>query len=145
MDISGWAADPKTLADFLDEPNLCHIATVDDEGRPHVVPSWHWWDGTSFWIGAQAHDRKVAHIRARGHAGVEVDADLRRKRGLMSTGRARVIDGPEGLAEYVRITAEQVKRYQPNRPPLETAQRYSKAGEPVVIEVTPDRMISWGR
>jgi nitroimidazol reductase NimA-like FMN-containing flavoprotein (pyridoxamine 5'-phosphate oxidase superfamily) len=145
VNISGWAADSVALADFLNEPNLCRIATIDDEGRPHVVPAWHWWDGTSFWVGAQARDHKVAHVRARGIAGIEVDADLRRKRGIYSTGTARIIDGDEGRREYVRITAAQVKRYQPNRPPQETAERYSKAGQPVVIQVTPDRMISWGR
>lgn len=145
MDTSGWAADPNLLADFLAEPNLCRVATIDDEGRPHVVPAWHWWDGTSFWIGAQARDRKVAHIRARHSAGIEVDSDLRRKRGIFCTGEARVIDGADGRHEYVRITAEQIKRYQPDRPPLETAERYARAGEPVVIQVTPDRMISWGR
>ena len=145
MDISGWATDADKLAEFLAEPNLCRIATIDEEGRPHVVPAWHWWDGTTFWIGAQAHDRKVAHVRTQRSAGIEVDGDLRRKRGVFCTGAARVIDGAEGLREYVRITAEQVKRYQPDKPPHETAERYSKAGQPVVITVTPDRLISWGR
>lgn len=145
MDITGWAADPNALTDFLEEPNLCRVATIDDLGRPHVVPAWHWWDGASFWVGAQSHDHKVAQVRARGTAGIEVDADLRRKRGIFCTGTARVIDGADGRREYIRITTEQVKRYQPGRPPHETAERYAKAGEPVVIQVIPDRMISWGR
>ncbi len=81
----------------------------------------------------------------RGTAGLEVDADLRRKRGIFCTGTARLIDGPAGRTEYVRITAEQVRRYQPDKPPRETAERYSRDGVPVVIQLTPDRMISWGR
>ena len=145
MDISGWAAGADNLRDFLDEPNLCRVATIDPAGRPHVVPAWHWWDGTTFWIGAQAGDAKVAHIRRSGQAGIEVDADTRRKRGIFATGSARVIDGPDGRREYVRITSEQIRRYQPDRPPHETAEKYSRSGEPVVIAVTPDRMISWGR
>ncbi len=145
MDIDGWATDATALADFLAEPNLCRIATIDDEGRPQVTPAWHWWDGTSFWIGAQARDRKVAHLRERPLAGVEVDGDIRRRRGIYCTGQARLIDGAEGYREYIRITAEQVQRYQPDRPPHETAERYANKGEPVVIQVTPDRLISWGR
>ena len=117
MDVSGWASDREPLDSFLEEPNLARIATIDEEGQPHVVPVWHWWDGTSFWIGAQADDRKVRNIRARGTAGLEVDADLRRKRGIFCTGAARLIDGPAGRTEYVRITAEQVRRYQPDKPP----------------------------
>ena len=45
-----------------------------------------------------------------------------------STGAARLIEGAEGLREYIRITAEQVRRYQPDRPPRETAERYGRIG-----------------
>jgi nitroimidazol reductase NimA-like FMN-containing flavoprotein (pyridoxamine 5'-phosphate oxidase superfamily) len=145
VNVTGWAADLDALAGFLEEPNLCRVATIDDEGLPHVVPAWHWWDGTSFWVGGQAADQKVAHIRRSGSAGIEVDGDIRRKRGIYCTGAARLIEGPDGRREYIRITAEQVRRYQPGRPPHETAEKYGKAGQPVVIVVTPDRMISWGR
>jgi nitroimidazol reductase NimA-like FMN-containing flavoprotein (pyridoxamine 5'-phosphate oxidase superfamily) len=145
VDITGWAAEANALSEFLDEPNLCRVATIDEEGRPHVVPAWFWWDGSSFWVGAQARDRKVAHVRATAAAGIEIDADIRRKRGLYATGRASLVEGADGRREYIRITAEQVRRYQPGRPPLETARRYGKAGEPVVIEIVPERMISWGR
>ena len=69
MDASGWAADPKALNEFLAEPNLARMATVDEDGEPHVVPAWYWWDGESFWIGAQATDQKVANARRRGRAG----------------------------------------------------------------------------
>jgi len=109
------------------------------------VPAWFWWDGRSFFIGAQADDRKVAHVRRTGRAGVEVDGDIRRKRGIFALGGAWVIDGEDGRREYVRITTEQVRRYRPDRPPHETAERYGASGRPVVIVVTPDRIISWGR
>ena len=95
-------------------------------------------------IDAQAGDRKLptfVHPVGRG----EVDSDLRRKRGVDSTGRARLIEDADGRREYVRITAEQVKRYQPNRPPLETAERYARTGQPVVDPGHADRLISWGR
>lgn len=143
--VSGWARDLDMLNDFLAEPNLCRIATLDASGEPHVVPAWFWWDGARFWIGAQAHDRKVEHVRRRGRATIEVDGDIRRKRGVFAQGTARVIDGAEGRREYVRITARQVLRYQPGQPPIETAERYSKSGSPVVIVVEPERVVSWGR
>jgi nitroimidazol reductase NimA-like FMN-containing flavoprotein (pyridoxamine 5'-phosphate oxidase superfamily) len=145
VDATGWAADPGALNEFLAEPNLARVATIDDAGEPHVVPAWFWWDGESFWIGAQASDRKVANARRRGRAGIEVDADIRRRRGVYALGRARVFDGADGRREYIRITTEQVPRYQPGKPPIETARAYAQRGQPVVIQVTPDHLISWGR
>lgn len=143
--VTGWAADGDALGDFLAEPNLCRVATIDEAGEPHVVPAWFWWDGSAFYVGAQARDRKVVHVRRTGRAGIEVDGDIRCKRGIYAWGGARIVDGPDGRREYVRITTEQVRRYQPDRPPHETAERYAARGEPVVIVVTPERLLSWGR
>lgn len=143
--IRGWATDPGALADFLEEPDLARVGTVGRDGDAHVVPAWFWWDGERFYIGAQAGDRKVADIRRVGRASIEVDSDVRRKRGILATGAATIVDGAEAGAEYIRITAEQVRRYQPGRPPHETAVRYAAHGEPVVIVMEPERIISWGR
>lgn len=142
---TGWAADPDALGDFLAEPNLCRLATVDEDGAAHVVPAWFWWDGRQFFIGAQADDHKVANVRRTGRASVEVDSDLRRKRGILARGAARVIDGAAGRREYVRISAEQLRRYQPDKPPLETAERMATKGTPVVVAVEPTSIVGWGR
>ena len=145
MEITGWATDSNALALFLEEPNLARIATLDKHGRPHVVPAWFWWDGADFFIGADAEDGKVRHVQRLGTAGIEIDADIRRKRGIFATGTARVIDGPDAKAEYIRITVEQVRRYQPGRPPQETAARNASRGTPVVMVIRPERLLSWGR
>jgi PPOX class probable F420-dependent enzyme len=143
--VHGWAADDDVLTDFLAEANLCRIGTTDRFGDVHVVPAWFWWDGERFYLGVQASDVKVANVRRSGRASVEVDSDLRRKRGILARGSARIIDGDEGRREYVRISTEQVRRYQPDRPAGETAARMVERGEPVVLEVTPERIVSWGR
>jgi PPOX class probable F420-dependent enzyme len=145
IDVRGWAEDANQLASFLDEPNLCRVATVDDDGDPHVVPAWYHWDGERFYVGAQASDHKVANVRRRARAAVEIDGDIRRKRGVLVRGTAWVIDGPEGKAEYVRVSTAQVRRYLAGRPPIETANRMAEKGDPVVIVVDPERIISWGR
>jgi len=142
---SGWASDPDALADFLAETNLCRVGTTRRTGDVHIVPAWYWWDGERFFIGAQAGDAKVANARRTGRATIEVDSDLRRKRGILARGRARVIDGEHGRTEYLRISVEQVRRYMPDRPAHEMAGRMAAKGEPVVLEVTPESIISWGR
>ena len=124
--ITGWAADQNALADFLEEPNLARLGTIDATGEVHVMPAWYAWDGQRLSIGADAADHKVANVRRSGRASVEIDGDAGRK-------------------AYEAISTIQVRRYQPDRPPRETAQRMASKGQPVVIEVLPERIISWGR
>jgi nitroimidazol reductase NimA-like FMN-containing flavoprotein (pyridoxamine 5'-phosphate oxidase superfamily) len=145
MRTTGWAADVDELASFLDEPNLCRVGSVDAHGYPHITPAWYHWDGEKFSVGADASDAKVRNIRRTGYASIEVDGDVRRKRGILARGSAVVIDGTEGRATYERISVPQIRRYQPDRPPIETAARMATKGDPVVIEVVPASIISWGR
>jgi hypothetical protein len=142
---TGWAEDPDALASFLNEPNLARVGTMDRHGFAHVTPAWYHWDGELFYIGADRGDAKVRNILRSGVASIEVDGDVRRKRGILARGTAIVIDGPEGRAMYEQISAPQVRRYQPDRVPTETAARMAAKGDPVVIEVLPRSIISWGR
>ncbi len=142
---SSWAADDNELALFLEEPNLCRIGTTDRDGRVHIVPAWFHWDGEKFYVGADAADHKVNNVRRTGMAAIEIDGDIRRKRGLLTRGTAVILDGDEGRAAYERISAAQVRRYQPDRPPIETAARMASRGNPVVIEVLPGPLVTWGR
>ncbi len=145
IEVRGWAADANALASFLEEPNLCRMATLDPDGDPHVVPAWYHWDGERFYVGSQASDHKVANIRRTGRAAIEIDGDIRRKRGVLVRGTAWIIDGGDGRTEYIRISTAQVRRYLPDRAPIEMANRMAEKGEPVVIVVDSERILSWGR
>lgn len=145
MEARGWAADANALAEFLAEPNLCRVATIDPDGSPHVVPAWYHWETGKFFIGAGADDHKVANVRRDGRAAVEVDSDIRRKRGILARGSARIVNGEAGRQSYLEVSQAQVRRYQPDRPPIETAARMASRGEPVVIVVSVEHIISWGR
>jgi hypothetical protein len=42
--------DEEEISTFLAEAHLARLACLDDEGWPYVVPCWHEWDGSSFWV-----------------------------------------------------------------------------------------------
>jgi general stress protein 26 len=140
--VRGWAEDDDELASFLEEPNLCRVGTIDKKGFAHVTPAWFHWDGETFFVGADADDAKVANIRRTKTASIEIDSDVRRKRGILARGSASIV---AGRAKYEEISIPQVRRYVPNRVPREMAAKMAEKGHPVVIEVRPDSIISWGR
>jgi PPOX class probable F420-dependent enzyme len=144
-EITGWAADPEVLAAFLDEPNLARIGTIDPSGEPHVVPVWYAWDGARFLVGTDAEDHKVHNVRRNGRASLEIDSDLRRKRGVLVRGAASLVEGEAGRALYTSASETQVRRYQPERPAAEAAVRMASRGTPVVIAIVPRSIVSWGR
>lgn len=143
--IAGWAADATVLAAFLEEANLARLGTIDEVGDPHVVPVWFAWDGIRFLVGTDAGDHKVANLRRSGRASLEIDSDLRRRRGILVRGAASLVEGEAGRALYRTMSEAQVRRYQPDRPAPETAARMASRGEPVVIAIVPRTIVSWGR
>lgn len=145
MEIGGWAVDAGALGAFLEESNLARLGTIDEAGEPHVVPVWFAWDGERFLVGADASDHKVANLRRSGRASLEVDSDLRRKRGILVRGAAALIDGDAGRALYRQVSEAQVRRYQPDKAAPEVAARMVGRGTPVVIAITPRSIVSWGR
>lgn len=145
VDIAGWAADAAALAAFLGEANLARIGTIDADGEPHVVPVWFAWDGERFLVGSDAGDHKVENLRRVGRASLEIDSDLRRKRGILVRGAATLVEGDAGRRRYQEVSELQLRRYQPDKPAAETAARMASRGEPVVIEIVPRSIVSWGR
>ncbi len=143
--IDGWATDAEALAAFLEEANLARLGTIDEQGDPHVVPVWFAWDGARFLVGADAADHKTANLRRTGRASLEIDSDLRRKRGILVRGAATLIDGPAARERYRAISELQVRRYQPDKDAAAMAERMAGRGDPVVIEIEPRSIVSWGR
>ena len=50
---------------------------------------------TRFLVGADAGDHKVENLRRAGRASLEIDSDLRRKRGILVRGAADLVEGAE--------------------------------------------------
>ena len=144
-EIHGWATDPAALEAFLAEANLARVATIDEHGEPHVVPVWYAWEEGRVLIGTDAADHKVDNLRRSGRASVVIDSDLRRKRGILVRGRASLVEGELGRALYRRISELQARRYLPDKPAAEIADRMAARGEPVVIAIEPGSIVSWGR
>ena len=58
MSDDGWRGKVGALArdevdEFLAEGRIARLGCLDGEGWPYVVPVWHEWDGSAFWVVAR--------------------------------------------------------------------------------------------
>ncbi|MEM6703326.1 MAG: PPOX class F420-dependent oxidoreductase [Acidobacteriota bacterium] len=129
--------NPEQRDAFLQEPHTAVLATVDGEGRPHAVPVWYLWDGTSFVFIAGKNSAKVRHIAARGRAALCIDERQGRVQHVTAEGPATL--GETATPEW--------------RLALHTRYRGAEAAEEVVaagghehqrfVTLTPERWYAW--
>jgi hypothetical protein len=138
------AMTPVEVDDFLATERTCRVATVDDEGRPHVVPLWFVWHRQELWLYSLTRSRRWADLQANPRAAVVVDA------GTAYGELCGVeIEGATDVVGEVPRTGEP----QPDLDAVEAAfaQRYHPEldgtlhhdGRHAWLRVVPDKISSW--
>lgn len=112
--IGGLDADE--LQAFLDEGNFARLACLDKNGWPYVVPCWHEWDGSSFWVVARKRSKWAEYLAANERSALTIDeADGLRK--VVAQCRAVVVEEPNLGGAWVAIAERMATRYLgPNGP-----------------------------
>lgn len=88
---------------FLSGRLVARIATVGEEGIPHINPVWYYWDGECLYIVMKQKRRMAKNLTRNPWCSVVIDVDDRiiwgmwenRAKGVILTGRAE-LHGPEG-------------------------------------------------
>jgi hypothetical protein len=76
------------------------VATVDEDGAPHLMPVWAVWHDGCLWFSAGGRSRKVRNLRAEPRCAVHADGDDP----LVVHGVVEFVSdpGPAALAAYRR-------------------------------------------
>jgi PPOX class probable F420-dependent enzyme len=126
---------------FITAHRVARLATVDAQGRPHIVPVVYAFDGVHLYtpvdgkpkrVGARQL-RRVRNLQANAHVSLVIDdyaEDWRRLAWVQIRGIAEIADeGPP----YMLGVAELQKKYP----------QYEALSIALVIVVTPTRVTSW--
>ena len=62
--------------DFLAVERTCRVATTKSDGRPHVVPLWFVWDGSSLWLNSVVRSQRWTDLTRDPRVAVVVDAGV---------------------------------------------------------------------
>jgi len=121
--------------DTLRSHSLCRLATVSQDGTPHVVPVLYAFDGKFFYLSSDAGSRKAKNIARNPKVCFLIDEYGKTRWGVMIQGYAELLQS--GI-EY--INAGQLLGW---REPSNG--RYIHEGRPqIIIRIKPNRKISWG-
>ncbi len=87
---------------YLAAQRTVRVATVDEDGVPHVVPLWFVWHDGALWLLSLTRSRRHRHLRSGRPVGLVVDDGQRydELRGVRMAGRPQVVpdDDPAGVA-----------------------------------------------
>lgn len=125
---------------------IAHLATVDAEKAPHVIPICFVWDGSVFYSAIDQKPKRVAPDR------------LVRLKNIRETSRvALLLDQYDedwtrlwyvlvrGKAELVSAAAEQKRTIQLLRTKYPQYDANMLADDSQVLRITPVRVIAWGK
>jgi nitroimidazol reductase NimA-like FMN-containing flavoprotein (pyridoxamine 5'-phosphate oxidase superfamily) len=130
---------PEEQAAFLRDNPKCALATIDQDGFPHVVAmGFYVGEDGAFYMTSYAKAQKVLNIRRNPKVGlmVETGASYAELRGVMVRGACQIIDD----VQTVRRVMNHRRRSSP-----ESGRRGSLDSAPkrVVLKVTAHKIASW--
>lgn len=124
------------LGAFLQERHTVIVATLREDGTPHLATVWYRWDGTAFWIATNRTTMKYRNLVRDPRIGLIVD-DPVGERATAAYGRAEIAaigDAAwDGALAIVRRYVDDPVAYLEER----------RADPRALIRVVPDEVVSW--
>lgn len=126
---------------FLNAPARCgKLATVREDGRPHVVPIWFILDGETLIFTAWHTSVKMKNILRDGRIAICVDHDQPPFHYVLLEGKAELLDAsPEASRQWATIIGG---RYMGTDRAEEFGKRNGIDGE-WVMRMVPDRVVAY--
>ena len=124
------------LNGYLDRQRTLRLATVDENGVPHVVPLWFVWHADAIWLNSLRKSRRHRHLLSQRPVGLVIDDGdaYGELRGVRMTGRPVAVpdDDPVRIVAY-RLFGQKYF----GRDELPSQRSYES------IRITPDEIASW--
>ncbi len=79
--------------DFIRKQKILRIATIDENGNPHIVPVWYSFINNRFYIGTNTRTTKARNIKHNSKVSFCIDIGIKSPEifGVMGIGKAKLI------------------------------------------------------
>ena len=131
---------PDEQAAFFREQRKAALATLDQDGFPHVVAMNYLAKDGAFYMTSYGKAQKVVNIRRNPKAALMIEAGdaYAELRGVMVRGHCEIIDGAEAVRAAFAGMAE-ARGTTPSRP----SGAGDSAPKRVVLKIIPEKITSW--
>jgi PPOX class probable F420-dependent enzyme len=129
---------PDEQAQFLRANRKCALATIDQNGFPHIVAMNFTERDGAFWMTSYGKAQKVVNIKRNPKVAlmVETGGAYAELKGVMVRGQCKVLEGADEVAEVFAWMAEDRKEPRP-------AGAARSAPKRVVLKIVPEKIVSW--
>ena len=117
---------------------VARVATVNDEGKPHVVPVCPLVENSKLYFASETGAKKIRNIKANHEIAIVFDEyrdSWRGLKGVMIRGRARLVD----QKTFNHVRSKLYKKY-----PRYESDAALEFGESSIIEIVSKQKLSWG-
>jgi PPOX class probable F420-dependent enzyme len=144
--MSAVALSKKEIESFLSPPRLARLSTVRDDGRPHVVPVWYYYDGVNILVPTMKGSRKAKNIQKNPHVSIVIDivegnpedVTYLNAKAVVIEGKAETRDDDNGS-----FARKMYERYVGRNSLSNPMVQYSINQPRYVIVIEPTKFVSW--
>jgi nitroimidazol reductase NimA-like FMN-containing flavoprotein (pyridoxamine 5'-phosphate oxidase superfamily) len=132
--------EQEELDAFLSEGHLARLACIDENGWPYLVPVWHEWDGSGFWVIPRAKSAWAVYLKNDPRCAITVD-ETGTLRKVIVQGAAQLVEEPNVGGRWVEIAERMSLRYLGENGPKYLAPTLDK--KRWLFHIDPQRLWTW--
>jgi len=144
--MSAASMSEKEIQEFLSIPRLARMATIQN-GRPHLVPVWYFYDGTNIIVSSPKGTKKTKNLQRNPNVSIIIDIVDGRVQDLSFATKAKAVI-IEGIAElhddtdssFARKTYE---RYAGKNALNNPQVQFSVSLPRHMVVIKPTKIMSW--
>ena len=89
---------------FLRKQKILHLASVDKNGMPHIIPVWYLYSGKKIYIGTNTKTRKAKNVKSHKKVSFCVDVGVNAPNifGVMGKGNAKLITNKKKVSTLAK-------------------------------------------
>ncbi len=126
------------MEQFLNGKCLANLSTLKRDGSPQVTPVWYAYRDGKFVVSTAGFTAKARNVRRDPRVSVSINSPGEPFAYVLVHGRAKVTtDDMEATVTSIAV------RYQGDEVGKAFAQEILKSSDNVLIEITPDKLITW--